>query len=85
MKANREIILEHCRNFLAALAFLFIGYVGAAAAQTTSDSTEVGSQASTPAVAPSQGVAKPAQPAIHGGSHDFDFIYRKWRMRNHRL
>ena len=23
--------------------------------------------------------------AVRGGSHDFDFIYGKWRMPNHRL
>jgi hypothetical protein len=26
-----------------------------------------------------------AQPAVRDGSHDFDFIYGKWRMPNHRL
>lgn len=25
------------------------------------------------------------QPAVRDGSHDFDFIYGKWRMPNHRL
>src|SRR5580658_9541824 len=27
----------------------------------------------------------PALPAVRDGSHDFDFIYGKWRMPNHRL
>jgi hypothetical protein len=26
-----------------------------------------------------------ARPAVRDGSHDFDFIYGKWRMPNHRL
>ena len=29
--------------------------------------------------------AAAAQPAVKDGSHDFDFIYGKWRMPNHRL
>lgn len=29
--------------------------------------------------------AAPGQPAVRDGSHDFDFIYGKWRMPNHRL
>lgn len=40
----------------------------------TSDSGAAGSE---PTVA--------ASPAVRNGSHDFDFIYGKWRMPNHKL
>jgi hypothetical protein len=29
--------------------------------------------------------ASPSNSAVREGSHDFDFIYGKWRMPNHRL
>lgn len=38
------------------------------------------------AVSFSQEISKPPlQAAVRDGSHDFDFIYGKWRMPNHRL
>ena len=37
------------------------------------------------AVASPEDVISPEQPAVRDGSHDFDFIYGKWRMPNHRL
>jgi hypothetical protein len=71
MKAHRETeILQHCRNGLLLVALFSPTYVGVATAQTTS------------AAAP---VPAPGQPAVRDGSHDFDFIYGKWRMPNHRL
>jgi hypothetical protein len=70
MKADRKFnILQHCRY-----AFFFVAlFVGVGRGTTTAQTP---SAAANPASAHS---------SIRDGSHDFDFIYGKWRMPNHRL
>jgi hypothetical protein len=54
-----------------------IALASAAIALATLIGPQRGSAAGTDGAA----MARPA----HDGSHDFDFIYGKWRMPNHRL
>jgi hypothetical protein len=94
MKATMETNVSHyCRNFFLPVALILVACLGAGTAQTSSDALKPRVQAIATerdgqhamALMVSQDSAKPAQPAIRDVSHDFDFIYGKWRMPNHRL
>lgn len=65
-----------CRNPFLPLVLLIAGCFAAGTAQTSSDVPNSASHAHA-AEGDGQGV--------RDGSHDFDFIYGKWRMPNHRL
>ena len=70
-KAKPEINASRdCRSFLLPFVLLFVVYVGAGRAQTNPQAAKHGSEATI---------------AERDGSHDFDFIYGKFRMPNHRL
>ena len=72
MKTNSEIQLSQPgRTFFLLFTLLLVGSIVAPMPQTTASASQENS--------------KPAQPAVWDGSHDFDFIYGKWRMPNHRL
>src|SRR5215472_8217428 len=71
MKARFEAkVSQCCPNIFLPLALLLVACIGAATAPMAADSQEN---------------SKPTPAAVRDGSHDFDFIYGKWRMPNHRL
>jgi hypothetical protein len=71
MKTGFEAkVSQYCQNIFLPLALMLVGFIGVAKAQMAANS-------------PTN--SKPVQPAVRDGSHDFDFIYGKWRMPNHRL
>jgi len=97
MKTKSDIkVFQYCRNIVVPIALLIGGYLGAGTAQMSSDAPKKSVQASaskrdgqhamaSATAVLSQDDSQPAQPAVRDGSHDFDFIYGKFRMPNHRL
>lgn len=71
VKAKPEINASRdCRSFLLPFVLLFVAYVGAGMAQTNPQAAKHGPETTA---------------TERDGSHDFDFIYGKFRMPNHRL